>query len=377
MGDSNNSKSQAKKEIISRILNKLQYNIKLLKESENNYISSINSANELRENFIENMKKTMNQFQVLEEKLGEIVKDSLRKYGVYQLAYIRNMQYDVEKKANVKLFITLKILIEYFKRIIFIISESFFLKFLFLKIQIMENINIQHDIKEFMENNKTNDVPPYKFEFIPYISDIDDLSKKENLENDLNNNNNDSLNNSNISINSVKSFFNNVFFNSPINSKENNNSKINMIEAKDKQIFDEIKKIIDSSCINEDINSEIKKNVNNKLYNLIKINQFFKLSKTKKYRRFFLNNLDKLRLDSNFILKNKSFFNIGFLLNLSLGDSIKEEDYESITIIIKLGQSLYKNANEPNKPRVFLQSLLSSNYIWKEEKFWEELIKCK
>ena len=86
--------------------------------------------------------------------------------------------------------------------------------------------------------------------------------------------------------------------------------------------------------------------------------------------------MKKLSHDSNFLLKNKSFINIGYLLNISLEDSIKEVDYESIAKIIKIGQSLYKNASEPNKPKIFLQSLLSSNYIWKEEKFWEEIIKC-
>jgi hypothetical protein len=105
--------------------------------------------------------------------------------------------------------------------------------------------------------------------------------------------------------------------------------------------------------------------------------KFSKLSKIKKYRRFFINGINKLSQDLNFILNNKSFFNFGYFLNISLEESIKEKDNESISIIIKIGQSLYKNANEPNKPRLFLQSLLISSYIWKEEKFWEEIIKCK
>jgi hypothetical protein len=90
-----------------------------------------------------------------------------------------------------------------------------------------------------------------------------------------------------------------------------------------------------------------------------------------------LNSLNKMRLNANFLLSQKSYFNIGFLLYTCLDDSVKEKDYESIRIIITIGQTLYKNANEPNKPRVFLQNLLSSNFIWKEEKFWEEIIKRK
>ncbi len=84
-----------------KLENKFQISLKEAKESEKNYINSINLANNLRENFIENMKKTLNNFQELEENLGLIIKDSLRKYMVYQIAYIRNMQYDIERKANV------------------------------------------------------------------------------------------------------------------------------------------------------------------------------------------------------------------------------------------------------------------------------------
>jgi len=90
-----------------------------------------------------------------------------------------------------------------------------------------------------------------------------------------------------------------------------------------------------------------------------------------------MNNLNKLRLNANFILNQKSYFNVGYLLYTCLDDSVKEKDYESIRICITVGQTLYKNATEPNKPRVFLQNLLASNYIWKEQIFWEEIIKCK
>jgi hypothetical protein len=85
----------------NKLENRFQFSLKEAKESEKNYINSINFANNLRENYIESMKKTMNSFQELEEILGLNIKDSLRKYMVYQIAYIRNMQYDIERKANV------------------------------------------------------------------------------------------------------------------------------------------------------------------------------------------------------------------------------------------------------------------------------------
>ena len=45
----------------------------------------------------------------------------------------------------------------------------------------MELINSQADIREFIELNDTNCLPPYKFEFIPYISDINEGNSETRL----------------------------------------------------------------------------------------------------------------------------------------------------------------------------------------------------
>lgn len=75
--------------------------LKEAKENERVYISNIGIANNMREQYIEVMKKMMNEFQTLEENLVNTVKDSLRKYIIYQVALLRNLQYDIEKKASV------------------------------------------------------------------------------------------------------------------------------------------------------------------------------------------------------------------------------------------------------------------------------------
>jgi hypothetical protein len=72
----------------------------------------------------------------------------------------------------------------------------------------MENINVQYDIREFIENNSTNDIPPYKFEFIPYISEIESKNTSAN--------NGNSIQNSipKVTLDNVKNFISNVFFSS-------------------------------------------------------------------------------------------------------------------------------------------------------------------
>ena len=80
---------------------KCQQALKDAKESERTYMQNINSANSIMEIYVDTMKKVLNQFQSLEEKLIDNIKDALRKYVIYQVALVRNMQYDIEKKANV------------------------------------------------------------------------------------------------------------------------------------------------------------------------------------------------------------------------------------------------------------------------------------
>jgi hypothetical protein len=140
MAKFSNTNSLEKNKIETRSQNCL----KDAKEAERIYLANISIANHIRESYIETTKKVMNDYQIMEERLIESIKDALRKYVIYQVALIRNLQYDIEKKAN-----------------------------------IMETINVQADIRGFIEKNTTNCLPPYKFEFIPYQSEIDSQSNLE------------------------------------------------------------------------------------------------------------------------------------------------------------------------------------------------------
>lgn len=69
----------------------------------------------------------------------------------------------------------------------------------------MENINIQSDIRNFIEKNSTSALPPYKFEFVPYVSEFESkLNKNENytkVPRDIQEN--------------IKQFISNVFYSEP------------------------------------------------------------------------------------------------------------------------------------------------------------------
>ena len=155
----NSLNNASDKEKNKELLNEYNINLKqeetkannYLKDAKNNekiYISLINNTNILQEEYIEIKKRNLEEIQELEESLGEYIKDSLRKFIIFQVAYLRNMQYDVDKKAK-----------------------------------ILEGINLRNDIQKFINDNKKDIIPLKKFEYVPYISK---LNLKEGEKNSMN-----------------------------------------------------------------------------------------------------------------------------------------------------------------------------------------------
>ena len=285
---------------------KAQEALKIAKESENAYIGYLNYANGVQDEYIAIKKQCMNSIQDLEEELGNNIKDSLRKYVIFQVAFLRNMQYDIEKKAK-----------------------------------LMESINIRKDIKNFINKNATNALPPYKFEFIPYVSDFDIARNQlanEIIPKDI--------------VSNVKTFISNVFFNeSPIegdiSQSKTQNEIDNMVSSiyQGKQIPDEFHKMISHFIRN------------------------------KKTRKMMLNSMNQTRTKGMFTLNENSYKTIGDILIECLTVLQLERDFESIRLVINLSTTLYKTVPEAKMPRVFLNSYLEGHTIWRNEDFWKDLIK--
>ena len=304
INQNNNYNEEIKKDEI-KCLNLL----KNAKESENIYITLIIDTNKLQDEYIEIKKKNINQIQSMEEELGENIKDSLRKYIIFQVSYIRNFQYDIDKKAK-----------------------------------IMENIDIIKDISNYIYNNSTNAIPPFKYDYIPYISEL-------NINNSFNN-----------IMKDVNTFIENIF------------------------TFDKAKEIIllknktdlDIEEISEEIfttNQDIKDFDKNKKE---KINKFII---NKRDRREFLKILNNLRRKKGLNINNIIYNNISKILNICLdkliNDKNNEIDYDSLIIIINLSSTLYKTSNDitNNKSRIFLLKSLSDHKIWKNDEIWKGIIK--
>ena len=84
----------------NRLINKFVTCKKEIDESLKQYKSSVDAANDYKSKHDDMMDKILQIYQKHEETRLEEMKDALRKYVVYQTAYLRNMQYDVEQLSK-------------------------------------------------------------------------------------------------------------------------------------------------------------------------------------------------------------------------------------------------------------------------------------
>jgi hypothetical protein len=288
-----------------KALNSLKY----AKEKENDYISLINDINNLQEEYIEIKKMNLNELQNMEEEIGLNIKDSLRKYIIYQVSYIRNFQYDMDKKAK-----------------------------------IMENINIIKDISNFIYKNTTKEIPPLKYDYIPYLSDINKNKNNLKIDKEI--------------IDDINNFIENNFTSNKAKEIILLKNKINLdIESITEEIF--VSKI------------------NIEDFDKIKIEKIKKYCKDKKHRREILKNLNNLRRIKGLNINTIAYNNIGKILNLCLNDIFQDNtniDYFSLVKIISSSSTLYKISDD-SKEKIFLNKYIKSHEIWKKYDTWKNAIK--
>ena len=301
------SKNENKK-IIQKLEEEIKENIGYTKESEKIYLSYIKYTNRIQDEYIEIKKKNLNEIQNMEIDLGQNIKSSLMKYYSYQKTYLNNILNDTEQKEKD-----------------------------------IDKINIINDINIFINNNSTNDLPPYPIEYIPYIE------KNEQITNEKNNNlKNDKLKEIN---DKVKNDLEKLF---------PEEKDISSLRTKiDKEIENFLELILEG--VNENAISANEKNM--------------KIVSNKNFRRIFLTYLNKLRANTNLTLNDSSYKIIGNLLYESLIYSYKEKDFVCIKLIIEISTNLFKLNKVSTNPRVFLYEYLKNNLLWKDIKFWENLIK--
>ncbi len=87
-------------------------------------------------------------------------------------------------------------------------------------------------------------------------------------------------------------------------------------------------------------------------------------------RLVFLRELNQYRVEGIFLLEKKSYDDLVSVFNIILNNSRREKDFESIKLCMILSQTFYIIS----KDKIFLQSEVMKNDIWKKRSFWEEII---
>ena len=277
--------------------------ISFAKDSEKIYLSYIKYTNRIQEDFIETKKKNLNEIQSLEIQLGEKIKNCLNKYYILQSNYCKNLNFETEKK-----------------------------------IKLLEDVDINNDISIYIKNNRTNEIPPFKFDYVPYICKLD----KQN------NNNDEAIKDINLKV-----------------------------KEKITQLFPEEKDISAlKTKTDKEIENFIDSILNGEKENVINANEEnLKIISNKNLRRLFLKQLNKLRNNTHIILNDISYKIIGNLLKECIAHSYKDKDYISIKLIMVISTNLFKINKISNRPRIFLHNFLINNQIWKDYYFWDSLIK--
>ena len=213
----------------------------------------------------------------------------------------------------------------------------------------MESINIYRDISNYIFQNATNSIPPFKYDYIPYISDLNNFhnSKNNSIDKDI--------------IKDVNNFIENNFTCDKAKEIILLKNKVNL----------EIESISEEIFTSKNEMKDFDKN------NLEKINKYIK---NKSNRRELLRNLNNLRRKKGLNISDITYDNIGKILNICLDElssnKQKEIDYDSIIIIINLSSTLYKTSNDTNNnlPRIFLQKSINDHHIWKNYDIWKGII---
>ena len=261
------------------------------------YEEYIKKANEERERYIKLCENIYDKIQNLDEEYIKMMKNNLKILINKEMNLIENIQKD---KVNI--------------------------------LQYVDKINVENDIKVFINSKITKFDPPKPFEYMDYKPDII-LRNRESHNGTIQKEINKKI------INNLNQIF--KFEKSTTNLKEEEN--INFINETVNDIWDGL-------------------NYNN--------NKLEILFKEHIYRLRFLRMLNQYRIEGIFLLQNMSFKNFCMIISSLLEKSIEYKDYECIKFCMILSQTFYLQGEK----KVSLQSGIALNQIWQDKNFWKNII---
>ena len=285
------------KEMLEKLTEIVENNKVSAKQLQIEYEDYIIKANNEREKYISLSENVYDEIQNLDEGFINMMKNQLNTMIGKELDLLENI-----KKRTMKL------------------------------LDYLNEINVDNDIKKFIESKLVKFSPPKPFEYIEYYPDIVIRNMKGTGEIVQNKIGFKILEN-------LKNIF--KFEKIKVDKTEEENSNF---------INDTVNDIWDGN------------NYNQKKLDL--------LLKEHIYRFRFLRMLNQYRVEGIFILKNIAFQNFCMALSSLLDNAIKEEDYECIKLCMILSQTFYLEGRK----KILLQSGIALNTIWQKKDFWVKII---
>ena len=297
-------KSQTSSSSTTEHATTLQVLITKSKHTEQTYMNAIDTANDAQYVYIEYKKAYLTTLQDFEEEIGQNIQNALMKLLVFQVAHARNLQYDTNTQSNV-----------------------------------YEQMNITNDIRRFIYNNQSPAIPPYKFEFVPYVHDY---TLPRIITQDTT---------ASVVVNNVKSFFNNVFFSGDVPSPSN-------VKITQTAVNELVTALYEGKVISSEFRSKI-----------------ISYIKDKRTRRLMLEAMNTYRLKEKAVLTDSTYYSIGVVLKDYLNYILKENDYTSAKMLMSLATALHKNNPQPHQPRIFMQTYLHDHTLWNSFEFWKGVVR--
>ena len=286
----------------------LQAHITKSKHSEQTYLDAIDAANASQDVYIEYKKAYLTTLQDFEEEIGLNIQNALMKLLVFQVAHARNLQYDTNTQSNV-----------------------------------YEQMSVSNDIRRFIYDHQSSAIPPYKFEFVPYIHDHA-LPRKTAPQ--------DASFIPPAVVSNVKSFFSNVFFSNEGTSAPSSAKTLQTA------ITELVTALFEGKVISSEFRSKI-----------------ISYIKDRRTRRLMLEAMNTYRLKEKAVLTESTYFSIGVVLKDYLNYILKENDYTSAKMLMSLATALHKNNPQPHQPRVFMQTYLHDHALWNSFEFWKGVVR--
>ena len=297
-------KSQTSSSSTTEHATTLQVLITKSKHTEQTYMNAIDTANDAQYVYIEYKKAYLTTLQDFEEEIGQNIQNALMKLLVFQVAHARNLQYDTNTQSNV-----------------------------------YEQMNITNDIRRFIYNNQSPAIPPYKFEFVPYVHDY---ALPRIITQDTT---------ASVVVSNVKSFFSNVFFSGDVPSPSN-------VKITQTAVNELVTALYEGKVISSEFRSKI-----------------ISYIKDKRTRRLMLEAMNTYRLKEKAVLTDSTYYSIGVVLKDYLNYILKENDYTSAKMLMSLATALHKNNPQPHQPRIFMQTYLHDHTLWNSFEFWKGVVR--